>query len=371
MKTNINFSVLKPETDKYITMDALRFLAAAAVVVYHYRSGVETPMVREALDFVFERAYHFVDLFFILSGFIIAAVYSTRLATQRQIGGFILKRIARLWPLHLLLLGLYLGVWGASVVAGLPLNQPSKYDASCILPNVLMIHSLPLCGESLTFNYVSWSISAEMFMYLLAPMVLLLGRKPLVLVIGAALFFLCLCLLSFDAGWVGWTWHWGVLRALPAFLFGAALFKLRERLAIPRAHLLTLFALLTFFAISSTQVPSWLSLLVIYALAVFAAAADLQSDVPAWVKRVACLSPLTYGLYMWHPFVQTIGHSLLIKRIIDPSAAVADGLLVLIAVCAGVTAYLSLVYFEGPTRRFIVQSSKHQEMPESVRNSSI
>lgn len=85
---------------KYQTLDGIRGIAALMIVLHHtgyYFSGLP-----------FARSYLAVDLFFVLSGFVIAEAYSTRLKDGLSCFEFMRIRIIRLYPLYLL--GTLLGI---------------------------------------------------------------------------------------------------------------------------------------------------------------------------------------------------------------------------------------------------------------------
>ena len=96
-------------------LDALRIVAAAAVVALHY---AEYAKDNAAAHFVFAHVQHFnlfVDLFFVISGFVIARQYLARVDSPDDIKRFLWRRFARIYPLHFLTLAFYLAV--AAVLA--------------------------------------------------------------------------------------------------------------------------------------------------------------------------------------------------------------------------------------------------------------
>lgn len=76
-------------TRHFRTLDALRGIAALAVVLYHLPVGGLAP-----------RGYLAVDLFFLMSGFVVAHAYEARLAAGWSTNQFMLARLRRLWPLY-------------------------------------------------------------------------------------------------------------------------------------------------------------------------------------------------------------------------------------------------------------------------------
>jgi len=95
---------------RYEVLDGLRGVAAISVMLMHYSENTVNPL--------FKNADIAVDLFFILSGFVLAHAYGARLAGGWSPWLFMRARIIRLYPLYLLgsLIGLAAMLVGA--VAG-------------------------------------------------------------------------------------------------------------------------------------------------------------------------------------------------------------------------------------------------------------
>ena len=137
-------------------LTALRFVAAAMIVVFHSRGkfGIsDRPLGFFRLDFA-------VAFFFVLSGFILTYVYPT-LETWPARGRFFLARFARLWPAHIAAIGLLYVVLGAQDKIGAGHGTLAE-----TLANVLMIHAwIPAREFYFSYNVVSWSISTEFAFY--------------------------------------------------------------------------------------------------------------------------------------------------------------------------------------------------------------
>ena len=157
----------------YSLLDLCRFLAALAVLIYHFRhfyfSGVIPPETFPAghepafalLEVLYRHGNQAVPFFWVLSGFVFAHVYGERTVTGSVFWG---RRFARLYPLHLLTL---------LAVAGLQafhLSENGSYqlfgfnDTYHFILNLLMASSWGL-EEGLSFNAPIWSVSAEVLVY--------------------------------------------------------------------------------------------------------------------------------------------------------------------------------------------------------------
>ena len=165
-------------------LTALRFYAAMWVVLFHYWPKLA---VGWTPDFVL-RGYLGVELFFVLSGFILWAVYRPALETGRfRYGSFLWARLARVYPLHIATLaGVGLMAF-AAVKAGFGID-PAILSWASLPANLFMVHAWGLAPEA-GWNHPSWSISAEWFAYLSFPIfgwaALALKSRPWAAVAGA------------------------------------------------------------------------------------------------------------------------------------------------------------------------------------------
>jgi exopolysaccharide production protein ExoZ len=136
----------------------LRFLAAAAVVAFHAWTVMPefTALPRQANSFWLAHAGHGVDLFFVISGFII--FYATARATMTP-GVFLRRRIERIVPLYFFV---------TFVVIGLALAWPEIFDTPGWLTARHIVKSLSFVSFSdgeMPVVYLGWSLEYEMFFY--------------------------------------------------------------------------------------------------------------------------------------------------------------------------------------------------------------
>lgn len=351
------FPVLKSESEDFLHLDALRILAALAIVVFHWRGAIGVPSLIEASRWMGAWSV-FVDLFFCISGVIICAVYAQRLATPAQFVDFLRRRFARLAPLHYATLAFYLAIVAAPVFADVPFESWGAYDPKCIAPNILFAQAFGVCGD-LSYNFPAWSISAEFACYALFSLLLPLYRWE---AWAPGLLGVAILIALYAAGsqgdlhrlWHQWTFDFGPLRALPAFAIGVSLFGMKDALArIPAVALLTGVSLVVLLTAGLLGIPPGVQVLLAYLVVVFAVGADARGRVSAPVRWAAPFGQLTYSLYMLHAPFLTLVFWLWFDRVLhlerwDKFAAVLASAPLLLAL-----SWASFIWFETPARRWL------------------
>lgn len=147
-----------------------RGVAAWLVVLYHVRQSLALP---DGVIAALAKGYLAVDFFFLLSGFVIWATYAERIREGRwaAVPDFLLRRIARIWPLHLVMLAFAVGIALLLVATGRPLDP--RFDFTDLPAHILLVQNwrgpLTADGRALDWNDPAWSISCELFAYLLFP----------------------------------------------------------------------------------------------------------------------------------------------------------------------------------------------------------
>ncbi len=164
---------LAPEGDRTDTLvpmihlrshTGLRGVAALMVIPLHLNLDRLNSDLRIELIEKYFRGDIAVDLFFILSGFILRYVYlSNRQDAALDWGAFYRARLARVYPLHIVTLV----VMGAilAMAAALGHTPERDYTMSDVFPQIFLIHALPGI-EVLGWVGPSWSISMEMLAYI-------------------------------------------------------------------------------------------------------------------------------------------------------------------------------------------------------------
>lgn len=282
------------------SLTALRFLAAMWVAVYSFWPNLDVGFLPNLVD----KGYLGVELFFVLSGFILCHVYLEAAGEKRfSYRGFLWARIARVYPLHIATL---LGV-GALAVAALAAGM--SVDGSILswasLPaNLTMVHAWGLAPEA-GWNHPSWSISAEWFAYLSFPAFAYVAWKlrgrPIAAVVGTILLLAALYA-AFEplAGFplTRATVAWGALRIVPCFAFGCALYLAYRRTPLKAPAAIAGVATLLIVASASLRLPDAVTVTLFGGLIV--ALASLANDRAGWLasRPAVYLGEISYSVYM-------------------------------------------------------------------------
>jgi peptidoglycan/LPS O-acetylase OafA/YrhL len=154
----------------------LRGIAALLVVAYHQQLAPIYKLPVEVVTPVFRRSYLMVDLFFVLSGFIISYVYAADRKAKMpwsELKSFLVTRFARIYPLHVVgLLYLTLFTVASTLLLALTGREYTALGPRAFgdwLAQLLLLNSW--VPNHFEWNVPSWSISAEAFAYFLFPLI--------------------------------------------------------------------------------------------------------------------------------------------------------------------------------------------------------
>jgi peptidoglycan/LPS O-acetylase OafA/YrhL len=215
------------KTQHYLTLDGMRGVAAFIVVLVHV-AGMTTTGIRDT------SAPLAVDLFFCLSGFVLAHAYERKLAAGMTVKSFMAARLIRLGPLFILghIIGLLAfgrialpgnalqaegrgALWGAFSFTGLP--TPSISSAATLYP----------------LDMPAWSLFFEIVINFAFAVYLARGRRlsPKVLLIAFATFLVVCCWAhgQLDGGYQWSSAYVGFARVCYSFGTGVALYHIKDR----------------------------------------------------------------------------------------------------------------------------------------------
>lgn len=287
---------------KFETLDGLRGIAALAVVLYHL-SG--------PLHLAARAGYLAVDLFFLMSGFVIAAAYERRLLAGWSIGAFLIVRLKRLWPLYAM--GVASGVACFLLIRFLrpeaSFSFPNMSIAQAALMSLLFVPQLAAYGgPAFPFNSASWSLSVELVGNLgYAALIHSLRTRMLTIVIAIGFAGLTAIAIKADGLNVGVSAGnilGGYVRFLFSFPLGVLLYRLHAAGKLPVFSLPPLLplALAAIALIGFVPQTALWDLLIVALLFPVILIGSISTAVPhRMVKIFAWAGAVSYPLYILHP----------------------------------------------------------------------
>jgi len=343
---------------KFVTLDALRGIAALFILTRHtssYWGGVSFP-----------HSYLAVDLFFMLSGFVISHAYDRKLTSKTMtLGSFFITRLIRLYPLYLLALFISALVYfpRKAFIHG-DINLIIEYGTSLFFSLFYLPYKVASSNLLFTLNPVSWSLFFELFINIIyAVSRPFLSNRILVLVLvtsGLYLLAQCFSVGSLDYGYI-WDWQSisiGSARTIYGFVCGLLLHRLFLKQPTNSTSTIRSFLLLLLASIllgiqnldSFNELVDGLSLIIVFPICVFLGAKTTPKNRVADIFK--SLGIISYPIYLLH---SSLGAgiskaSILIGFKISSFAPYSGLLLVLGLFC------ISLIldrFYDTPLRRYL------------------
>lgn len=341
----------------YAGLDGIRGLAAGAVMLMHligiFRPGLG-PQINASVA---------VDLFFMLSGFVLAYAYDGRLDNGLRWTSFMAIRIIRLYPM------LFLATMLSACVAVLKVAVQHRVDPGeelwlvpaglLLLPTgVLLGHSSAFSSQLdlIPFGGPAWSLLFELIASAAFATRLRRSRPlgSLAFACGAVL----LIALTLAAGRIGILGTQGYVGALGGFVrvgvsFAIGMFLFRRRLpdvlpTLPAGFAILAGGLLCLLPMEGFPLFDLLCVFLFFPLVISFGAQPVRS--PRLRRLCDILGALSYPLYLLHvPVARIVGF---VAKAILPSIS-ANGLIATAAVGSVAASFLALYLFDEPVRRWL------------------
>lgn len=343
----------------------LRGIAATVVVFLHMHYEDVIPQYLWEPFKSTITSWHPVDVFFMLSGFILGYVYINNPKKPNiQFKDFVIKRIARIIPLH------YLTILAAGVMAIVAsfYDLPNRgYYLSDLPPQIFMLHAFPYVGNG-AWNGPSWSLSMEFLAYILIfPALLFATSKTKSLFSILTIAFACMIVWALSEHTTrGWP---AVTRITCHFSLGYILYILTT-FKNSIAHLaekftsLWLFSAVLWIFFHDTIKSDFISKILFqcsFALLILGTAnnKDSLSKKVLGNKYTVWLGYISYSMYMIHNLLGKIIH-VFVKKI-------PDNLYIQLLVVAStytlllIISYIAYRKFEIPCRNYITRVILHDK----------
>jgi peptidoglycan/LPS O-acetylase OafA/YrhL len=353
------------------SLTSLRGLAALWVVLYHFSVQCFPNLDATPYTHVLDKGYLAVDLFFMLSGFVMTHVYQRAFSESvtRNYRGFLVARIARIYPLHVLILLLFVATavasrWTPGVALGSIHDIPLQGSESvcAFVANLFMLQGLD--AGKLSWNYPAWSISVEFMAYLVFPFALpaIWAASDKAKLAIAAFLLALLTLLAFltQDNFDQWDGPITLLRCLPEFILGTLLYCAFRR--IPRNSWLdsniAAFGIVALIAVClHANAPDLLVTFLFAALILTAVVNTGEFSEIANASPLIWLGDISYSLYLIHGFVQFLATKLLDRFGIQDHADLSIHqslvlMLLMVCICL-VSAHLTYYGIEIGCRQYL------------------
>lgn len=343
-------------------LDAARGIAALIVVLHHLPVPFRGTFVGSG--------FLAVDLFFGLSGFVLAHAYLNRLVSGRLgLREFMVARLVRLYPLYLLSLLAILALSAGMYLASIPLPWSALAVAGKLPFAVLMLPSptLDWHGYLYPFNIAAWSIFMEMGVNFLFAIICRPISRPRTrwVVIGISGSVLFAQLLMQDVlGGASWDLlAAGIPRVCFSFFLGIQIHEwLKHRHHASPIHSgWTLLSLGLLLAILCAPDHLWIKLVAIFGIFPVLILVLGSSDVPRGLAGTALrkLGVLSYAIYMMHGPVLFAWLMLYLTPDVwtTKPALVAAPLLV----CVVVVSWATDRWLDAPIRAWVVQYLRNRK----------
>jgi peptidoglycan/LPS O-acetylase OafA/YrhL len=291
----------------FAALEGWRGVSAFIVALSHFGHGVVWHLSGSAFLL---NAYLLVDFFFVLSGFVIAHAYGERLADAADVAAFALRRIGRLWPLHVSVLAVWLLTQlvqlAVSPLAGGLAAHAAFSDGRSPIGFIATLFLVQGFGDwqAYGWNFPSWSIWVELWTCFLFGLVCLAPRRQrlhLFLLLSAA-GFAALLLHGGMRAFLGF----GFFRGLYGFFLGTLVYRIYSMRAdrtlrgggLLEAGSVTLAALFVIFCGATT---SALAAPLVFALVVYVFAFE-EGPISRLLKTwpLARLGRWSYSVYLNH-----------------------------------------------------------------------
>lgn len=345
------------------SLTGIRGFASLWVFFHHLPSVQGVAAVWPAWFRTFtERGWLGVDLFFILSGFVISLVHQAEFSqfSPHQMKRFLFLRLARVYPAHLVTTAILIPIYLAAHILFQYVSPNDAFAWSKLALSLLLIHGWGLVNSE-GWNLPSWSVSSEWFAYLIFPFATPWIVRLRSVVSAALAIFSILALLYFlaftlnDGTKFMLAWKYSLVRITSEFTIGCLLFNifqsLRPSAAADRGAMLFLLGicLLPFIAPHYIFDGIYLFLFSGFLLALSLGIGPITNLFGSTL--MVYLGKVSYSLYLIHGTVLMVANQIVKRTMANPTPFQTLVLMVATLALSLLLADLIFRWVEDPCRK--------------------
>lgn len=250
-----------------------------------------------------------VELFFVISGFVIFNAYSEKINSRNDLLKFQFLRFARLYPVHLIFLFLFLLIEIGKYLAvsqyeiqNIRVIPFGENNIEALIEQVFLLQSVLPNGHAITFNGPAWSISVEFYTYLVFGLIILFFKRNKTMVISllcAIPIFLLITKTTFGME--------NMLRCLAGFFLGCLTAHVLKQFTIILPKYTSLLLFLSIGVYLQIKKEFEFDFLIFFLTALLIASLVLNAN--GWLNGILSKKPLiwlgelSYSVYMSQEFV--------------------------------------------------------------------
>jgi peptidoglycan/LPS O-acetylase OafA/YrhL len=303
------------------TLTGVRGIAAIWVVLLHGSNYVNLSSAFPSyLENFISKGWLGVDLFFILSGFVISYVHQSDFLSLKgeAVRRFIKLRVARIYPAHfiatIILLPVVIGAHVFSIYT-IPSDGDNQFTLMKLFYSLLLINGWGIPG-SIGWNVPSWSVGSEWFAYLCFPFIAYVYNKIratwihflLILVIFSIMVILAVFLNDMQQ----YMLHeaYSLARITSEFLVGCSLYNIFKRLPDHNHYdLAAMVSCLLVITFASIGLSPFYDFLIIMGFAALLLSLSRSEGIVAGIfasQPLLYLGRISYSIYLAHATILMI-----------------------------------------------------------------
>lgn len=359
--------------DRIEELESIRGIAALLIVFYHI-PGWNSLFYNITL---IRHADIMVELFFVLSGFVIFKAYANRITSPAELLKFQLLRLGRLYPVHLIFLLAFLFFEIAKYYAASRLGIVSQNKTPFVENNwaaffqqLLLIQAIFPSGNEISFNGPAWSISVEFYTYLLFGLIALYFGRVKIHIYTCMAILSCIFLVLYSGDDEAF-----LIRCIAGFFIGCCTAEVSNRFKVTFPNYSILAVICAIVALMQFKPAGHLSEIGVYALTallILAIVLSHDNSIKKFLrlKVFLWLGTISYSVYMSHSAILWVVNQTLrmvfhkpealIGKIYTPQLSLTEALMTY-------TLYLSLVLIVSTFVFFGIEKPLREKSRQAVK----